>query len=116
MKRSLVLLAVLVMAASCGENEPLAPGAITLSGDVFDVAQAGETIALEVTAPSRPYVTDSPGWIRTEAVGAFADYRMTINLAVLANPAFESRTGTVSVQAGALTRTVTVTQAGMERP
>ena len=116
MKRSLVLLAVLVMAASCGENEPLVPGAITLSGDVFDVAQAGETIALEVTAPSRPYVTDRPGWIRTEAVGAFADYRMTINLAVLANPAFESRTGTVSVQAGALTRTVTVTQAGMERP
>lgn len=76
MKRSLALLTVLVMAAACGEEkqQPLAPAAITLNGDVFDVAQAGETIALEVTAPSRPYVTDCPDWIRTEAVGAFADY------------------------------------------
>ena len=116
MKRSLVLLAVLGMVAACGEDAPLAPSAISLSGDAFDVAQAGETIALEVTAPSRPYVTASPDWIRTEAVGTFADYKMTINLAVQANNAFESRTGSVAVQAGALSRTVTVTQAGREKP
>ena len=118
MKRSLALLTVLVMAAACGEEkqQPLAPAAITLNGDVFDVAQAGETIALEVTAPSRPYVTDCPDWIRTEAVGAFADYQMTINLTSQANYAFENRTGTVTLQAGALSRTVTVRQAGREKP
>ena len=117
MKRYVLFLAILVMAAACGEDkQSLAPAAITFSGDVFNATQAGETIALEVTAPSRPYVTTSPDWIRTEAVGAYADYRMTFNLTLQANYAFESRTGTVTVQAGALSRTVTVTQAGRERP
>lgn len=118
MKRSVLLLAILVMAAACGEDkqQPLAPAAITLSGDVFDVRPAGETVTLTVTAPSRPYVTACPDWIRAEAVGTFADYQMEINLAVQANYAYESRTETVTMQAGSLSRTVTVTQAGREKP
>lgn len=117
MKRFVLLLAILVMAAACGEDkQPLAPAAITLSGDVFDVSQAGETITLTVTAPSRPYVTACPAWIRTEAVGVYADYQLEISLAVQANQAYESRTETVTVQAGSLSRTVTVTQAGREKP
>ena len=116
MKRFVLLLAILGMAAACGEDkQPLAPAAITLSGDVFDVSQAGETITLTVTAPSRPYVTACPAWIRTEAVGAYADYQLEISLAVQANQAYESRTETVTVQAGSLSRTVTVTQAGREK-
>ena len=116
MKRFVLLLAILGMAAACGEDkQPLAPTAITLSDDVFDVSQAGETITLTVTAPSRPYVTACPAWIRTEAVGAYADYQLEISLAVQANQAYESRTETVTVQAGSLSRTVTVTQAGREK-
>ena len=116
MKRFVLLLAILGMAAACGEDkQPLAPAAITLSGDVFDVSQAGETITLTVTAPSRPYVTACPAWIRTEAVGVYADYQLEISLAVQANHAYESRTETVTVQAGSLSRTVTVTQAGREK-
>lgn len=117
MKRFVLLLAILGMAASCGEEiQPsLAPAAITFSGDVFDVSSAGETITLTVTAPSRPYVTASPDWIRTEAVGAFADYQLEISLTVQANHAYESRTETVTVQAGSLYRAVTVTQAGREK-
>ena len=116
MKRFVLLLAILGMAAACGEDkQPLAPAAITLSGDVFDVSQAGETITLTVTAPSRPYVTACPAWIRTEAVGVYADYQLEISLAVQANQAYESRTETVTVQAGSLSRTVTVTQAGREK-
>ena len=116
MKRFVLLLAILGMAAACGEDkQPLAPAVITLSGDVFSVSQAGETITLTVTAPSRPYVTACPAWIRTEAVGAYADYQLEISLAVQANHAYESRTETVTVQAGSLSRTVTVTQAGREK-
>ena len=116
MKRFVLLLAILGMAAACGEDkQPLAPAAITLSGDAFDVSQAGETITLTVTAPSRPYVTACPAWIRTEAVGVYADYQLEISLAVQANHAYESRTETVTVQAGSLSRTVTVTQAGREK-
>ena len=117
MKRFVLLLAILGMVAACGEEKqpPLAPAAITLSGDVFDVSPAGETITLTVTAPSRPYVTACPAWIRTEAVGAFADYQLEISLTVQANPAYESRTETVTVQAGSLSRAVTVTQAGREK-
>ena len=117
MKRFVLLLAILGMAAACGEEiqPPLAPAAITFSGDVLDVSPAGETITLTVTAPSRPYVTACPAWIRTEAVGAFADYQLEISLTVQANPAYESRTETVTVQAGSLSRAVTVTQAGREK-
>ena len=117
MKRSVLLLAILGMVAACGEDkqQPLAPAAITLSGDVFDVSPAGETITLTVTAPSRPYVTACPAWIRTEAVGAYADYQLEITLTVQANHAYESRTETVTVQAGSLSRAVTVTQAGREK-
>ena len=117
MKRFVLLLAILGMAAACGEEiqPPLAPAAITFSGDVFDVSPAGETITLTVTAPSRPYVTACPAWIRTESVGAYADYQLEISLTVQANPAYESRTETVTVQAGSLSRAVTVTQAGREK-
>ena len=117
MKRFVLLLAILGMVAACGEEKqpPLAPAAITLSGDVFDVSPAGETITLTVTAPSRPYVTACPAWIRNEAVGAYADYQLEISLTVQANPAYESRTETVTVQAGSLSRAVTVTQAGREK-
>ena len=117
MKRFVLLLAILGMVAACGEEKqpPLAPAAITLSGDVFDVSPAGETITLTVTAPSRPYVTACPAWIRTEAVGAYADYQLEISLTVQANPAYESRMETVTVQAGSLSRAVTVTQAGREK-
>ena len=117
MKRFVLLLAILGMVAACGEEKqpPLAPAAITLSGDVFDVSPAGETITLTVTAPSRPYVTACPAWIRTESVGAYADYQLEISLTVQANPAYESRTETVTVQAGSLSRAVTVTQAGREK-
>ena len=117
MKRFVLLLAILGMVAACGEEKqpPLAPAAITLSGDVFDVSPAGETITLTVTAPSRPYVTACPAWIRTEAVGAYADYQLEISLTVQANPAYESRTETVTVQAGSLSRAVTDTQAGREK-
>ena len=117
MKRFVLLLAILGMAAACGEEiqPPLAPAAITFSGDVLDVSPAGETITLTVTAPSRPYVTACPAWIRTESVGAYADYQLEISLTVQANPAYESRTETVTVQAGSLSRAVTVTQAGREK-
>lgn len=117
MKRSVLLLAILGMVAACGEDmqQPLAPAAITLSGDVFDVSPAGETVSLTVTAPSRPYVTACPAWIRTEAVGAFEDYQMEIGLTVQANYAYASRTETVTVQAGSLSRAVTVTQAGRDK-
>ena len=118
MKKSVLLLAILVMAAACGEEkqQPLAPVAITLSGDVFDISQAGETVTLTVTAPSRPYVTACPAWIRTEAVSAFTDYQIEITLTVQANYAYESRTEMVTLKAGSLSRTVTVTQAGREKP
>lgn len=116
LNRCLPFLAVVVLAVACEEKTPPAPAAMTLSGEAFDIGQAGETISLEVTAPSRPYVTASPDWIRTAVAGTFSDFTMTVNLSVQANPAFESRTGAVRVQAGSLSRSVTVTQAGREKP
>ena len=123
MKRTLkatLLAVVALLASACGkdpaDSPSAAPASLTVSPGAVDAAQAGETLSLEVTAPSRPYVTACPDWIRAEAVGAFTDYRMTVDLAVQPNLAFESRTGTVTLQAGSLSAAVTVTQAGRVKP
>ena len=91
MKRYLTLLAAVLAAASCGENDPVdptptpsAPTSITLSKSSFEIAQAGETVSLDITAPARPQVTGMPSWM-TYRDGTYKDYKMTVSFVVTAN-------------------------------
>lgn len=96
------------------EPGPTGPTTISLSGSSFNVAQAGETLSLQITAPARPKLDGIPSWI-TYRDGTFKDYAMTVGLVVAANDTYESRTVQLTVSAGsAPSQTVTVTQAGKE--
>ena len=115
MKRYLTLAATLMAVIACGgkdnpEPDP-APTAITLSATSFTVAQAGETLSLTVTAPSRPKFTH-PDWVFLSDA-TFKDYRATYTLIVDPNNTYESREATVTVQSsGAPDASFKVTQAG----
>ena len=110
------------MALGCGCNpEPSptpdpdpVPTSITLSAQSFDVAEAGETLSLTVEAPARPTVTGLPSWI-TLVEGTFNKYKITYGLNVAANPDYETRSATLTVNAtGVSSATVTVNQAAAE--
>ena len=121
MKRYLTLLAAVLAAVSCGETDPVdptptptAPTSITLSKTAFEVAQAGETLSLDITAPTRPQQSGCPTWI-TYKDGTYKDYKMTVGLVVAENDTYESRTAEITFSAaGVPSVKVTVTQAGKE--
>ena len=121
MKRFPALAAVLLILFSCGDpvtppkptpEPPAPPTAITLSPGSFQVAQAGETLSLDITAPARPVLAGLPSWI-TLKDGTYKDYKITLGLVVAVNDSYETRTATVNVSAaGASAVTLTVTQEG----
>ena len=121
MKRYLTLLAAVLAAASCGENDPVdptptptAPTSITLSKTSFEVAQAGETLSLDITAPTRPQQSGCPAWI-TYKDGTYKDYMMTVGLVVAENETYESRTAEITFSAAGVSSVkLTVTQPGKE--
>ena len=102
MKRSLTLLAVLLAAFSCGEkNDPVdptpeAPKTLTVSKTTFDIAQAGETVSIDITSPTRPILSGRPNWIAYKD-GTYKDYKMTVQLVVSANETTTVRTVVVSL-------------------
>lgn len=121
MKKYLTLLAVTLSAVACGEDDPVdptptpvAPTSITLSKSSFEIAQAGETVSLDITAPARPQVTGMPSWI-TYKDGTYKDFKMSVNFVVAANDTYESRTASISVaSAGVSAQTVSFSQPGKE--
>lgn len=119
---SCLALAVLALAIwSCKPDEPVvivddpAPTAVTLTPESASVPVEGKEINLSVTAPTRPSVGGAPAWI-TVMDGTFNKYNITYKLIVAANTTYESRTVTLTVSAGNLSKTVTITQAAAEKP
>ena len=93
---------------------PAAPSSITLSTGSFSVAQAGETLSLDITAPTRPKVEGLPSWIKYQD-GTYKEYKMTVGLAVSANDTYETRTAELIFSAtGVASVKVTVSQEGKE--
>lgn len=118
----LIALAAALAFGSCEpkqEPEPVvvddAPKELTLSAAAFEVAQAGQTLSLTVTAPTRPSVTGLPAWIAFKD-GTFKDYKVTFGLVVAENTAYEGREVTLTVNAGTLSQTLHISQAAAEKP
>ena len=120
MKRYFMLWSAALVFAACGGNDPedptpptpSAPAAITLSSSSFAVAQAGETLSLTITSPTRPQKPTLPDWI-TYKDGTYKDYKITWSLAVAANDTYEARKADITVSAtGASSVSFTVTQEG----
>ena len=121
MKRFPALAAILLTLFSCGDpanppqptpETPTAPTSISLSSGALSAAQAGETLSITITAPTRPVLSGTPSWV-TVKDGTYKDYKITLGLAVAVNDSYEPRTATVSVSAtGVSAVTFTITQAG----
>ena len=125
MKKFIMFLGAVVMAAavlSCGKDSPsdpkpdigggVAPTSITISPTSISAAQAGESINVTFTSPSRPVISSLPGWI-TVTDGTFNNYKITVKLNIAANDTYETRTANLTVTAtGATSVTYTVSQAG----
>ncbi|MBR1569232.1 MAG: hypothetical protein IJ651_00685 [Bacteroidales bacterium] len=112
---------LLAVAWSCGKNNPEPspvddpPKDITLETTSFMAAQGGETLSLTVTAPERPKVGGAPSWI-TVGDGTYSKYKITFTLKVAANTTFEERSAVLTVTSGSLSKTVSLTQPGAQKP
>ena len=114
MKRYLGILTVLSLLAAACSKESSTPTGISLNREAFTAAQAGETLVLEVIAPTAPSIKNAPEWISLTDL-AYKDNKMTVNLVVKANYAYEPREATLTVTAGSESRNVKVTQEGRKK-
>lgn len=119
MKHKILAFSLAFFALACGGKDPVdptpaAPDSITLSSASFDVAQAGETVSLEITAPVYPRAEGAPEWITVKG-GTYKNYKMMMNFVVEANEDYASRSAELTITAGsAAPRTVTVNQRGKD--
>ena len=115
-------LAALFTVLSCYREDPPqpvpdpAPTQIILSATSFQVAQAGETLTLAVTAPARPKVSGVPDWIRF-GDGTYKDYQVTFTFEVHANTTYQSREAVLALSStGVSSVKVTVSQEAAQKP
>lgn len=101
--------------AETGTGEPSAPVEITLSKASFDLDRTAQTITFDITAPSRPSVSADADWLKA-SVGIFNNYKTTCTLTVEANGTYDVREAVLSITSGSLKKSVTVKQAGREKP
>ena len=118
----LVALAVISVLCCCAKpensgskEETSAPTDITLSQETFEAAQAGGSITLTVTAPTRPTISAVPAWI-TMPDGTYNSktYKISYNVKVAENTSTDGRSATITIKAGSLSKDFKVTQPGKE--
>ena len=123
MKKGIIIITALSLLAawSCGKDTPVepqtpaAPTSITLSTETIQAERAGGDFTLTVTCPSRPSVSAKPDWVSVKD-GTFKDYKMTYTLTLAAYGEYGSREGTLTLTAGSLSKSVTISQQGREKP
>ena len=109
------------MLVSCGGDDPIAPQedpaptTLTLSQESASFGVQGSELTLTVTAPARPSVTGAPSWV-TVMDGTFNHYSITYTLKVAENTSYDPRTASLTISAGNLTKTFTVSQAAAQKP
>lgn len=117
----LIFLAAVFAILSCNREEPQpqpdpAPTEISLSASSLVASHWGEDLSLTVSSPARPKVSGLPEWIRF-GDGTYNNYSIVFTFTVQANPSYESREAVIAIAAdGVGSKTVTVSQAGKEKP
>jgi hypothetical protein len=108
---------------SCGKNNDPAeidniqdiPSGLSLSVETYAAEVEGGSLQLVVSAPARPKATASDSWIQVTD-GVFKNYSITYTVSVAANESYSERSGSVTVTSGALSKTLSISQPGMEVP
>ena len=101
--------------AETGTEEPSAPAELTLSKPSFDLDRTSQTVTFTITAPTRPSVSVDADWVKAR-VGIFNNYKTTCTVTVEANGTYDAREAVVSISSGSLKKSMTVKQAGREKP
>ncbi|QHV97861.1 GEVED domain-containing protein [Spirosoma endbachense] len=83
---------------------------LSLSADSRTVAAVGTTGSFNLTTTSNWVITSNASWLRASPASGSAGSDIPISFSVDANTASTSRTGVLSVNAGGLIKTFTVTQ------
>lgn len=87
---------------------------LTVAPTALSVGSAAATTTIAITSNTNWTVTDDQSWITATPVSGANNGMLTISVA--ANPGTASRSGTVTVTGGSVSRTVTVTQSGVGSP
>ena len=120
--RYLLFLAALLTWTSCEKtptDDPTpadpAPTDITLTpSSLSSIESGGAQFSLTVTSPSRPKLS-VPDWMSFKD-GTYDKYSITFAVTVPANTTYESRSGEITVTAGSLSKSLSVSQKGIEKP
>ena len=121
MKKYIAILTFLAAMIACskedtesgGDQTPAAPTSITVTPESLSADRTGGAVTLTVTAPSRPKVTTTADWV-TVSDGTYKDYKITFTLTVNPYGEYGSRETTLTVTAGSLSKSVSLTQQGRE--
>ena len=102
----------------CACNKPTPEPIIEIATPTtVDVASGSQTATISFTANNPWTATSSNGWCKVSpASGAASDKAATVTVTLDPNEAFEPRTATVTIKAGGIEKTVTITQAAAEKP
>ena len=121
MKKYIAILTFLAVVAACskdetggdGEQTHAAPTTLTVTPESLSVEKTGGTLSLSVESPTRPKVTVNADWISV-ADGTYKDYRIIFTVKVPAFDGFGEREAVLTVTAGSLSKSVSLTQQGRE--
>ena len=92
------------------------PTAIAVSPETLGTSPDASTLTLTVTAPTRPTLVTDAGWVSVREQGVYKDYKLSYTLTVSAHTGYDPREAVLMVSAGSLTKTITLTQQGREKP
>lgn len=104
-----------VAAAACQEEGPLAEPKLEVDKDAVGVAAVAGEATFSVTSNQEWTATADKDWVNLDpASGAASETAVSVKVTAGDNPEEQERTAIITVTAGELTKTVSVTQAAKE--
>ena len=116
MKRLLLFMATVAMLlVSCNPLEKVDP-ILEVDKESVSLSAVGGAASFTVNSNQDWTVTVDQTWVKLNVVPSDATMQVTVNVTADDNPAYEERTAVITLTAGELTKTVSVTQAAAEPP
>lgn len=116
MKRLLLFMATVAMLlVSCNPLEKVDP-TLEVDKESVSLSAVGGAASFTVSSNQDWTVTVDQTWVKLNVVPSDATMQVTVNVTADDNPAYEERTAVITLTAGELTKTVSVTQAAAEPP
>lgn len=106
---------VAMLLVSCNPLEKVDP-ILEVDKESVSLSAVGGAASFTVNSNQDWTVTVDQTWVKLNVVPSDATMQVTVNVTADDNPAYEERTAVITLTAGELTKTVSVTQAAAEPP